>query len=67
MIGIKDKKWKFLHKIIFCGDLLESPPRGDSTRSPQLMILRRTNDNYAKNLLENLIYCKCFMGKEMFT
>ena len=25
-----DKKWKFLHKIICCGDLLESPRGGDS-------------------------------------
>ena len=24
---LKDKKWKFLHKIICCGDLLESPRR----------------------------------------
>ena len=26
-----------LHKIICCGYLLESPPRGDSNRSPQYM------------------------------
>ena len=27
-----DKKWKFLHKIICCGILLESPRGGDSNR-----------------------------------
>ena len=27
---LNDKKWKFLHKIIFYGDLLESPRGGDS-------------------------------------
>ena len=45
---LNDKKWKFLHKIICCGDLLESPRGGDSNRLPQHMILRRTNDNNAK-------------------
>ena len=30
-----------LHKIICCGYLLESPPRGDSSSSPQHMILWR--------------------------
>ena len=29
---LNDKKWKFLHKIICCGDLLESPRGGDSNR-----------------------------------
>ena len=29
---LKDKKWKFLHKIICCSDLLESPQRGNSNR-----------------------------------
>ena len=29
---LSDKKWKFLHKIIYCGDLLESPRGGDSNR-----------------------------------
>ena len=29
---LNDKKWKFLQKIMCCGDLLESPCRGDSTR-----------------------------------
>ena len=29
---LNDKKWKFLHKIIFCGDLFESPLGGDSNR-----------------------------------
>ena len=29
---LKDKKWKFLHKIICCGDLLESQRGGDSNR-----------------------------------
>ena len=46
-----DKKWKFLHKIICCGNLLESPPPGDSNRLSQHMILWRTNDNYAEKPL----------------
>ena len=50
---IYDKKLKFLHKIICCGDLLESPRGGDSNRKPQNMILKRTNDNYEINLLES--------------
>ena len=54
MLVLNDKKWKFLHKIICCGDILESPRGGDSNRKPQHMILRRTNDNYAKNLLESV-------------
>ena len=29
---LNDKKWKLLHKIIFYGDLLESPRGGDSNR-----------------------------------
>ena len=29
---LNDKKWKFLLKIICCGDLLESPRGGDSNR-----------------------------------
>ena len=29
---LNDKKWKFLHKFICCGDLLESPRGGDSNR-----------------------------------
>ena len=29
---LNDKKWKFLHKIICNGDLLESPRGGDSNR-----------------------------------
>ena len=29
---LNDKKWKFPHKIICCGDLLESPRGGDSNR-----------------------------------
>ena len=45
---LNDKKWKFLHKIICCGD-----PRSDSNRKPQHMILWRTYDNYAKNLFES--------------
>ena len=45
---LNDKKWKFLHKIICYGDLLESPHGGDSNRYPQHMILWRTNDNHAK-------------------
>ena len=47
---LNDKKWKFLHKIICCGDLLESPRGGDSNRLPQHMILWRTNGNYAKKI-----------------
>ena len=42
-----------LANIICCDDLLESPRGGDSNRKPQHMILRRTNDNYARNLLES--------------
>ena len=49
---LNDKEWKFLHKIICCGDLLESPRGGDSNRSPQHMILWGTNGNYTKNILE---------------
>ena len=51
------------HEIICCGDLLESPHRGDSNRLPQHMILRRTNDNYAKKISENLVYCKGAPGR----
>ena len=29
---LNDKKWKFLNKIICCGDLLKSPRGGDSNR-----------------------------------
>ena len=29
---LNDKKWKFLHKIICCGNLFESPRGGDSNR-----------------------------------
>ena len=29
---LNDKKWKFLHTIICCGFLLESPRGGDSNR-----------------------------------
>ena len=50
--GNLDKKWKFLHKIVCCGDLLEWPRGGDANRYLQHMILWRTNANYAKNLLE---------------
>ena len=42
-----NKKWKismFLHKIICCGCVLESPQRGDSNTHPKDMILRRTYD-----------------------
>ena len=51
---LKDKKWIFLHKIICCCDLLESPRASDSNRLPQHMISRRNYDNYEKkNLLES--------------
>ena len=43
VLVLNNKKWKFLHKIICCGDLVESP-RGH-------MSLWRTNDNYAKKSL----------------
>ena len=29
---LNDKNWKFLHKIICCGDLLESPRGVDSNK-----------------------------------
>ena len=29
---LNDNTWKFLHKFICCGDLLEPPPGGDSNR-----------------------------------
>ena len=35
----------FLHKIICCGCVLESPHRGDSNTHPKHMILWRTYDN----------------------
>ena len=47
-----DKKWKisiFLHKIICCGCVLESPRWGDSNTHPEHMILWRTYDNSGKN------------------
>ena len=43
-----DKNGKFsifLHKIICCGCVLESPPRGDSNTHPKHMILWRIYDN----------------------
>ena len=45
---LNDKKWKFLNKIICCGDLLESPRGVDSNRSSQHLILWRTDGNYTK-------------------
>ena len=57
------KRKKFLHKIICCGDLLESPRGGDSNRSPQHMILWITNDNYAKNLLESGLLLRFSWGR----
>ena len=47
-----DKNGKFsifLHKIICCGCVLESPHRGDSNTHPKHMILWRTYDIYGKN------------------
>ena len=35
----------FLHKIICCGCVSESPHRGDSNTHPKHMILWRTYDN----------------------
>ena len=46
-----DKNGKFsifLHKIICCGCVLESPHRGDSNTHPKHMILWRIYDNYCK-------------------
>ena len=43
-----DKNGKFsifLHKIIRCGCVLESPHQGDSNTHPKHMILWRTYDN----------------------
>ena len=39
----------FLHKIICCGCVLESPHRGDSNTHPKHMILWRIYDNLGKN------------------
>ena len=39
----------YLHKIIYCGCVLESPHRGDSNTHPKHMILWRTYDNQGKN------------------
>ena len=68
---VLNDKWKFLHKIICCGDLLESPPLYWNRLVEAILkdshnILRRTNDNYAK-ISKNLIYFKGFMGTELFT
>ena len=41
----KLKIWIFLHKIICCGCVFESPHRGDSNTHPKHMILWRTYDN----------------------
>ena len=46
-----EKKSIFLHKIICCGCVLESPHRGDSNTHPKHMILWTTSDNYGKTLV----------------
>ena len=61
-----DKKGKisiFLHKIICCGCVLESPHRGDSNTHPKHMILWRNHDNYGKTM----VFCENFMSTETFT
>ena len=52
----------FLHKIIFCGCVLESPHRGDSNTHPkhtifgELMIIK----------VKTLVSCENFMNTEKF-
>ena len=59
---LNDKKWKFLHKIICSGNLLESPRGGDSNKWPKHMILWRTNimvitqDNLLESGLLKMFY-----------
>ena len=55
-----DKKWKisiFLHTIICCGFVLESPHWVDSNTHPKHMILWRTYDNQGENTV-------CFFVKK---
>ena len=47
-----DKKI-FLHKTIYCCDLLESPRGGDSNRWSKYIILLRIDGNYPKHLFES--------------
>ena len=46
IIVISPELPKVLLKIICCGHVLESPPRGDSNICPQHMILRRNLEQY---------------------
>ena len=63
---LNDKKWKFLHKVICCGDLLNVARPCDSNRLPkhvtftELMVIMQT-------FSKNLVYCKDFMGTELCT
>ena len=60
-----DKNGKFsifLHKIICCGCVLESPHRGDSNTHPKHMILWRIYDK-----VKILVFCENFMSTETFT
>ena len=56
------KRAVFLHKIICCGCVLESPRSGDSNTHPQHMILWRTDGNLGKN--RTIIY---FYERNMIT
>ena len=58
-----EKKSIFLHKIIYCGCVLESPHRGDSNTHPKYMDLWRIYDNQGKTL----VFCENFMSTETFT
>ena len=49
---LNDKRC-FLHKTIYCCDLLESPRGGDSNRWPKHKILLRIDGNYPKHLFES--------------
>ena len=49
---LNDKRC-FLHKTIYCCDLLESPRGGDSNRWPEHIILLRIDGNYPKHLFES--------------
>ena len=65
-----DKNGKFsifLHKIICCGCVLESPHRGDSNTHPQHMLLWRIYGEFMKTNVKILVFCENFMSTETFT
>ena len=58
----------FLHKIICCGCVLESPQRDDSNTHPQHMSLWRTSGNSGKNSSIILSFCgNVYMSAKTFT